>query len=53
MNGKGGGMSRKRRHIHAKPDEWIVVHRAPPSQDSSGCGCLILILIILFLFLVF
>lgn len=34
---------RHRRHVHASPDEWIVVHRDPPNE---GCGCLILLVLI-------
>lgn len=40
-------MPRRRRHIHARPDEWIVIHRDPPAQgDYSGCGCLILLIVV-------
>lgn len=40
-------MSRKRIHINARHDEWVVVHRPPPRNSSdSPLGCLILIIII-------
>lgn len=40
-------MPRRRRHIHARPDEWIVIHRDPPSGgDGTGCGCLILLILL-------
>lgn len=41
-------MSRKVRHIYARPDEWIVVHRPKQSQsDAAGClGFVIIILVI-------
>ena len=37
-------MSRRVRHVHADSDEWIVVHRDPPSD--GGCGCIIAIIIL-------
>jgi hypothetical protein len=39
-------MSRRTRHIHAAPDEWIVVRRDPPNS-GGGAGCLVLLLILL------
>lgn len=39
-------MSRKRRHIRARHDEWVVVHRDPKPSDSNPLGCLILIIIV-------
>ncbi len=43
-------MSRKRRHIQARPDEWIVVHRHRESGggngDASGCLGLIICVVI-------
>jgi hypothetical protein len=48
-------MSRKRRHIQASPDEWIVVHRRRESGggngDTSGCLGLIIGLVIVSLLL--
>lgn len=43
-------MSRKRRHINARNDEWIVVHR-PHQRQSAGnpLGCLLIIVVIAFL----
>ena len=51
---------RKVRHVYAKDDEYIAVHRNGPRRTSSGrgsyssddsgaagCGCLILIVIFL------
>lgn len=37
-------MSRRTRHIHARANEWVVVHRRRP--EDSGCGCMILLLIL-------
>lgn len=39
-------MSRRVRHVHANDDEWVVVHRDPPSNDG-GCGCIIAIVILI------
>jgi hypothetical protein len=32
-------MPRHRRHMHARHDEWIVIHRDP--SRNGGCGGLI------------
>ena len=56
-------MHRKERHIHAKSDEWIVVHRSHPSRNPSrnhpgapsGKGCLkkfIILIIILIIIII-
>lgn len=45
-------MSRKRRHINARNDEWIVVHRKPGKGGGAGenpLGCLIIIIVVAFL----
>ena len=39
-------MSRRKRHIHAQHDEWVVVHR-DPSPSGGGAGCLLLALVLL------
>lgn len=43
-------MPRKRRHINARHDEWIVVHR-PKREDGSGCLGIIVIAIVIFVLL--
>ena len=44
-------MSRHVRHIHAGPNEWIAVHRDPPSGNGGNgyggyLGIIILIIIL-------
>jgi len=36
----------RRRHIHARKDEWIVVHRDRRHSNDSGAGCGFIIAII-------
>lgn len=45
-------MSRRIRHIHARPDEWVRVHRHRPSNGStgSGLGCLVMLVVLWLLF---
>lgn len=45
-------MSRRIRHIHAGPNEWVRVHRNRPrgGSEDTGCGFLILIALTLLFF---
>ena len=40
---------RRIRHVHARPGEWVKVHRQPSSEEGTGCGCLVLLAFLLFI----